>query len=139
MTESNQRPRTSDQRVTYAREFLAGTRRRKVAELPPTVLARELAEARRVLGQLLDLVTDFEDANVGEDVTRVTMWAGYFIAPADVPAFDAALADAITYREPAAECAASGDEGLYPTHEADLERANAYRALARALDVEESR
>ncbi|HTV99805.1 MAG TPA: hypothetical protein VMF87_05860 [Streptosporangiaceae bacterium] len=125
--------------MTYAREFLAGTRRRKVAELPPTVLARELAEARRVLGQLLDLVTDFEDANVGEDVTRVTMWAGYFIAPADVPAFDAALADAITYREPAAECAASGDEGLYPTHEADLERANAYRALARALDVEESR
>jgi hypothetical protein len=132
-------PPNPDQRATYAREWLAGARRRKVAELPPPVLARELAEARRVLGQVLDLVTDYEDAQVGEDVTRITTSGGYCIAPADVPTLDQALADAIAHRAPGGYCVACGDEGLCADHEADLVRADAYRTLARTLETGEDR
>jgi hypothetical protein len=46
----------ADQRVTYAREYLAGCRQRKLAELPPSALLREAAELRRELGQILDVV-----------------------------------------------------------------------------------
>jgi len=49
---------TTDQRVVYARDFLTGARRRKVAELPPSVLVRELAECRRQLGQILDVLDE---------------------------------------------------------------------------------
>jgi hypothetical protein len=45
-----------DQRITLAREYLTGARRRKVDQLPPSVLVRELAETRRQLGQVLDVV-----------------------------------------------------------------------------------
>ena len=48
----------ADQRVTYAREFLDGSRKRKVTELPPSVLMRELAECRRHLGQVLIVIDD---------------------------------------------------------------------------------
>jgi hypothetical protein len=43
-----------DQRITIAREYLTGARRRKVDQLPPSVLVRELAETRRQLGQVFD-------------------------------------------------------------------------------------
>ena len=45
---------TVDDRIGLAGEYLAGARRRKVTELPPSVLMRELAETRRQLGQVLD-------------------------------------------------------------------------------------
>jgi hypothetical protein len=47
---------TADARVTTAREYLDGARRRKVTELPPTLLIRECAELRRLLGQVLDAI-----------------------------------------------------------------------------------
>lgn len=43
----------ADQRVAGAREYLDGARHRKVTELPPSVLVRELAETRRQLGIVL--------------------------------------------------------------------------------------
>lgn len=51
---------SADQRVTYAREFLTGARKHKVAELPPSVLMREDAELRRQLGQVLDVAAELE-------------------------------------------------------------------------------
>ena len=41
-------PVTADRRVIAAREFLTGARSRKIAELPPSVLAREAAEPPRL-------------------------------------------------------------------------------------------
>jgi hypothetical protein len=73
-------PRTSDHRVTYAREWLTGSRRRKVAELPPSILMRELAEARRQLGQVLDVVretvslTDDQLVTVAQAVGDALSW-----------------------------------------------------------------
>jgi hypothetical protein len=61
MTESNQT--TTDQRIIYARQLLAGARRRKVADMPPSVLIREDAELRRVLAEVLDVVADYEEAD----------------------------------------------------------------------------
>jgi hypothetical protein len=48
---------TADQRVIQAREYLTGARRRKVSELPQS-WSRENAELRRLLGQVLDYVTE---------------------------------------------------------------------------------
>jgi hypothetical protein len=53
---------SADQRVTSAREFLAGARRRKVDQLPPSLLMRECAELRRLLGQVLDVLAVQRDA-----------------------------------------------------------------------------
>jgi hypothetical protein len=53
---------STDQRVTAAREFLAGARRRKVAELPHSVLMRENAKLRRQLGQVLAVIDEASEA-----------------------------------------------------------------------------
>jgi hypothetical protein len=44
---------TADPMIPAAREFLDGARKRPVDSLPPSVLARECAELRRILGQVL--------------------------------------------------------------------------------------
>jgi hypothetical protein len=49
---------TADQRVTLAREYLAGARQRDINHLPPSRLMSELAETRRQLGQVLAAVAD---------------------------------------------------------------------------------
>jgi hypothetical protein len=46
-----------DQRITLAREYLAGAQQRDVLHLPPSALLRECAESRRQLGQVLDAAT----------------------------------------------------------------------------------
>lgn len=48
----------TDERVRQAREFLEVARRHEVAGLPPSVMARELAEARRQVGVLLEVVRE---------------------------------------------------------------------------------
>ena len=53
---------SADQRVTSAREFLSGARRRKVDQMPPSLLMREGAELRRLLGQVLDILAAQRDA-----------------------------------------------------------------------------
>lgn len=47
---------TVDERARQAREFLTAARRRGVEELPPSLLMRECAELRRLLGQVLDVI-----------------------------------------------------------------------------------
>lgn len=47
---------------------------------------RENSELRRVLGWALDVVDDFADTQLDEDVTQVTLSGGVYVAPADVMA-----------------------------------------------------
>jgi hypothetical protein len=70
---------SADQRAELARQFLAEARQRSVDQLPPTVLMREVAELRRLLGQVLavlaETVRDRDDlsdqlAGVAEDRTE---------------------------------------------------------------------
>lgn len=109
-----------DQRITLAREYLTGARRRKVDQLPPSVLVRELAETRRQLGQVLDAI-DSQPAP---------------LTPAQLSTIQDALdvaADA--KRDRAAncpDCEASPAE-LCGTCEWRLARAEGYDALAEAL------
>ena len=51
---------STDLRVRAAREYLAAIRKHKVNEQPLTVLVRECAELRRLLGQVLDYVAQAE-------------------------------------------------------------------------------
>jgi hypothetical protein len=50
-----------DQRVTLAREYLAEVSGTSVEALPPSVLMRECAELRRLLGQVLGLLAARQD------------------------------------------------------------------------------
>ncbi|HTW00240.1 MAG TPA: hypothetical protein VMF87_08050 [Streptosporangiaceae bacterium] len=103
-----------DQRIVYAREFLAGARKRKVAELPPSVLIREDAELRRVLGQLLDVIS--ESAEV----------LGH------------ALDDAIDWRTPGLSCSDCEDSPSAPCsdHASDAALVDRYFALAAVFGIE---
>lgn len=74
---------THDSRAVHARQFLISARNQKPAELAPDVLAREDAELRRCLAWALDVIDDFADTRVDEEVTQLTFWGGLYIAPAD--------------------------------------------------------
>lgn len=118
---------TADQRVTMAAEFLAGARKRKVAELPPSLLIREVAELRRQLGQVLDV-------------------AGHAIALDDGQreVLAQALADALDYRDLRVNSGQCHDCEEHPAalcedHAADLELTDAYLALADELGIEVTR
>ena len=74
---------THDSRVVHARQFLASARDQVPSELAPDVLAREDAELRRCLGWALDVVDDFADARMDEEVTQLTLGGGLYIAPGD--------------------------------------------------------
>ena len=50
-----------DERAELARRFLAEARQRPVDQLPPTLLMRECAELRRLLGQVLGLLAERQD------------------------------------------------------------------------------
>jgi hypothetical protein len=51
-----------DERAEFARRFLAEARQRSVEQMPPTVLMREVAELRRLLGQVLAVLAERQDA-----------------------------------------------------------------------------
>lgn len=74
---------THDSRVVHARQFLISIRNQKPAELAPDVLAREDAELRRCLAWALDVVDDFADTRMDEEVTQLTFRGGLYIAPGD--------------------------------------------------------
>jgi hypothetical protein len=50
-----------DERAELARRFLAEARQRSVDQLAPTLLMRECAELRRLLGQVLGIVAERQD------------------------------------------------------------------------------
>jgi len=50
-----------DQRAELARAYLAETRQRSVEQLAPTLLMRECAELRRLLGQVLGMLSERQD------------------------------------------------------------------------------
>jgi hypothetical protein len=49
---------SADQRVTAARDYLTDARKRSVDQLPPSLLMRECAELRRLLGQVLGVLAE---------------------------------------------------------------------------------
>jgi hypothetical protein len=110
----------ADQRVTLAREYLTGTRRRKVDQLPPSVLMRELAETRRQLGQVLAVIAG-QAASLDADQAAIVL---------------SALEDASDgIRERAANCPAcrSHPADLCDEDTDRLYRAEAYDHLAAKL------
>lgn len=50
-----------DERAELARRFLAEARQRSVEELAPSLLMRECAELRRLLGQVLGVLAERQD------------------------------------------------------------------------------
>src|SRR5258708_2306560 len=76
---------THDRRIVYARKFLADARKRNPADLLPDALVHEDSELRRCMAWALDVVDDFADTELDEDVTQVTLWGGrLYLAPAGV-------------------------------------------------------
>lgn len=108
------------QRVQLAREYLTGAQKRKVDQLPPSVMMRDLAETRRLLGQVLEAVN--HQAPVLTEAQRATILG--------------ALAVASEYKRDRAascsECDASPAE-LCGTCEWRLARADEYDTLAREI------
>jgi hypothetical protein len=132
---------SADYRVTAAREFLDAITPYPVASRPHSVLQREDAELRRILGQLLTYVDDTEDEERQHDVTGLTVSGGARISPAGMLILASALPDAAEYREGragdsfCADCEAA-PEGLCETHSAELDQRDVYVALGRDLGIE---
>jgi hypothetical protein len=51
----------ADERAELARRYLAEARQRSVSSLTPTLLMRECAELRRLLGQVLAVLAERQD------------------------------------------------------------------------------
>ena len=51
----------ADERAELARRYLAEARQRDVEQLPPSLLMRECAELRRLLGQVLAVLAERQD------------------------------------------------------------------------------
>lgn len=111
----------ADQRLVSAREFLDAIRPYKVTSRPPSVLVREDAELRRMLGQVLDVIR--ESVSLTDD-HLVTL--------------SLALTDAIDWRTPAMACSNcdATESGLCSDHAGDVALVDRYLALARELGIE---
>jgi hypothetical protein len=119
---------TGDMRVTAAREYLDAIRPHKVTTRPPSVLVRECAELRRMLGQVLDVI----------DSQAPAVLAGNFdLTPEQVRTVLDALDDAADWREfrATSTCQACAEHPaeLCEEHQADLDRVDAYRQVARQI------
>jgi hypothetical protein len=77
---------THDRRIVHARQMLTAAHKRDVGGLSPSALMQEISELRRVLGWALDVVDDYADTELDEDVTQITFSGGVYVAPADVMA-----------------------------------------------------
>jgi hypothetical protein len=112
------------ERVELACRFLAEARQRSVEQMPPTLLMRECAELRRLLGQVLDVI---DQAPALTEMQRIVLGQ--------------VLADAIAYREPTGLCrdCEAHPAGLCEDHAEDLDKTDAYLALARHFGIEVER
>jgi hypothetical protein len=77
---------THDRRVAYARQLLADARKHEPAALLADDLVCEDAELRRCLAWVIDVVDDYADTELDEDLTQVMLGGGLYVAPADVAA-----------------------------------------------------
>ncbi len=148
-----------DVRITYAAEYLRGARKVKPDMLPPSVMVREIAELRRQLGIVLDVIDGQAEtpAAIGHEFTRPGQVAAHLPAPdacmvcglpeashggavlsaADLATVQAGLTDATDLLTQQASlvcdnCDDSADD-LCDTHAAGLDSADAYRLLAQRL------
>lgn len=108
---------SADARVTAAREYLDGARRRKVTELPPSLLVRECAELRRCLGQVLDVL---DGGQVLAEADRATVLGGLAVA-AEARRYQASITCVRCAEHPADLCEDCA---------AQLDAADAYDELA---------
>ena len=117
---------TADKRVIHAREFLDAIRPYKVADRPISVLQREDAELRRMLAGVLAVIDEHQAAA---------------LTPRQREVLAAALADAVTYRDPSGDCTGceAHPAGLCDDHAADLDKTDAYLELAGQLGIEVDR
>jgi hypothetical protein len=109
---------SADRDLSVAREYLDTIRAHSVSTLPPSVLAREDAELRRLLRIALDVVADYEATQLDHELTSVTMYGALLIGVADVATVLDALSDA-------ADC---GEQ--HEPSSTSLALAAAYRELA---------
>jgi hypothetical protein len=115
---------TVDQRITLAREYLDEAQGRSTgAEPPRLILERELAETRRHLGQVFDVIDQ-----------------GAALTPSQLGIVLFALDDAAAFREQRAaewcgDCETVPD-GACDSHVDGLAAAGTYRQLARQLEAE---
>jgi hypothetical protein len=131
---------TTEQHVVAAREFLAGARRRKIAEMPPNLLMHECAELRRLLGQVLDTLGEATAGTGQETPENVVEFPAQV---RDEPGsdeqgseeHDAALAlDALAVAAEYRRYRAAENRRVFtpgePVPDTDLKRADEYDALA---------
>jgi hypothetical protein len=85
---------SGDRDVRAARGYLDKVRSRSVESLPPSVLAREDAELRRLLRIVLDVLEDYEHIELDYEVTQLTLYGALLIGLSDVSTLMDALADA---------------------------------------------
>jgi hypothetical protein len=72
-----------DFRVIEARAALAEARERDPGELSPAELREEITRFRKYVRWLIDLADDAADTEYDEEVSRVMIAGGVYIAPAD--------------------------------------------------------
>jgi hypothetical protein len=85
---------SADRDVRSARDYLATIRSHSVSELPPSVLAREDAELRRLLRIALDVIDDYEATALDDEVTQMTLHGALLVGLSDVATVTDALSDA---------------------------------------------
>jgi len=123
---------SGDRQLAAAREFLDSVSRRPAAGLPPSVLAREDAELRRQLGQVLDVAG--EATAVAGLLCDAVAAVVYELDLGEAALVVDALEVAAEYRRYRADlscdlCSLSA-AGVCDGHAADIERAAEYDALA---------
>jgi hypothetical protein len=121
-----------DYRIQAAREYLDGARKRRVTELPPSLLERECAELRRTAGQLLDVIT--EQASALQEARAALLSSAASLDDGQAATVLDALGFAAEYRRYRAsltcEACAQHPAELCEDHAADLDRAEEYDQLA---------
>jgi hypothetical protein len=75
---------THDRRIIEARQFLARISKHEPSKLLAGDLTRENVQLRRLLKWAIDVVDDFADTELDEEVTQVLFAGGIYIAPADI-------------------------------------------------------
>jgi hypothetical protein len=115
---------TGDMRAAIARAYLASVRQHRVTMLPPSVMVRELAETRRQLGIVLDVIE--HQAPALTEAQRASVLDALAVA-AENRVYRASLTCDACGTHPAELC---------DDHQADLDAAEQYHAIAAQIGGE---